>query len=286
MHSRSLRLYSSVFDEGYSRAALLVFLLLSLVFIGFRLWQLTNFSLWTDEIFSVGVTRLQWGAMLERLVLDKVHPPLFYLLLKVWVSVGGEALLWLKLFPVLTAVATIIPFYFLCCELNLSAFAMNATMAMMSVNGYLVQYAQEVRMYSLLILLATTSCWLYVRFANRDLAQKKHLLLLSLVNLLLIYTHYFGWLVVGVQIISMFLLDRRKFLMYLVSVSALILCFTPWIYFVVEAILNKQGPVSGLDWIGRPALSSVNEYFAVLTGALSFPKSTYVRLLLFGIPSL
>src|SRR5713101_8477017 len=72
-----------------------------------RIWHLTTFSLWTDEIFSLKAARGPWGRMFETLILDKVHPPLFYIILKIWIAIGGQSLLWLKLLPVLTAVATI-----------------------------------------------------------------------------------------------------------------------------------------------------------------------------------
>ncbi len=251
------------------------------------MWHLTTFSLWTDEIFSLVAARLPWGAMFERLVLDKVHPPLFYVLLKLWIAVGGQSLLWLKLFPLLTSIAAIIPFYLLCRELNLSAFATNVTLSLVAVNGYLIYYAQEVRMYSLLIFFTVNSFWLFARFINRgDAALKKHLLLLFIGNLLLVYTHYFGWLVVGVEGIFLLWLNRQKFLLFLFSVTALVFCYSPWIYVVVNAILTNQGPTSGLDWIGRPGLSSLFNYFAILAGPLDFPKSTFPRLLLFGSPVL
>lgn len=101
----------------FTGQACLIFCLLVALFIGFRLWHLTSFSLWTDEIFSLNAARLPWAAMFERLVIDKVHPPLFYVLLKLWILIGGQSLLWLKLFPFLTALVSIIPLY-LVCNLN------------------------------------------------------------------------------------------------------------------------------------------------------------------------
>jgi hypothetical protein len=272
--------------QVFTSRALIVFLLLVGLFIGFRVWHLTDFSLWTDEIFSLNAVRLPWISMFETLVLDKVHPQLFYVLLKIWITIGGQSLLWLKLFPFLTAVATIIPFYLLCRELNLSAYATNVTLALMAVNGYLIHYAQEVRMYSLLIFFTVSSFWLFVRFVNRDTSLIRHLCLLFIVNLLLVYTHYFGWLVVGVEGIFLLWLNRQKFLLLLISILGLVLCYIPWIYVVVNAISMKRGPVHGLDWIPRPDLYSLHEYFAILTGPHDFLKSTSIRLLLFGSPIL
>jgi uncharacterized membrane protein len=256
------------------------------LFIGSRLWHLTDYSLWTDELFSLTAVRLSWNEMFVKLILDKVHPPLFYIVLKIWVAIGGESLLWLKLLPVLIASATIIPFYGLCRELNLSARATNMTLLLMAVNGYLIYYAQEVRMYILLLFFTVSSFWLFARFVNDTTKKNRYLIYLFICNLLLIYSHYFGFIVVGAEGFFLLLLDRRKFFRFLISVAALVLFFIPWAYVVINAILLKQGPVTGLDWIGRPNLNSVVLYFETLTGPLEFLGSSYFRLLLFGGPVL
>ncbi|MDQ3665242.1 MAG: hypothetical protein M3410_01370 [Acidobacteriota bacterium] len=89
------------------------------VFIGIRLWGLTASCLWFDEVFSVHAARKEWTRLPGFVAADIIHPPLFYVLLKVWISIGGESLFWLRLFPVLTSIAVIIPFYMFCRELRL-----------------------------------------------------------------------------------------------------------------------------------------------------------------------
>lgn len=274
------------YHSGFTKFSWIIFVLTVVLFIGSRLWRLTDYSLWTDEIFSVIVVRLSWNEMFVKLILDKVHPPLFYVVLKIWVAIGGDSLFWLKLLPVLIASATIIPFYRLCRELNLSARAANVTLLLMAVNGYLIYYSQEVRMYILLFFFTVSSFWLFARFVNDTTKNEKYLIYLFICNLLLIYSHYFGFIVVGVEGFFLLLLDRRKFFLFLISAAALILFFIPWAYLVINAVILKQGPVTGLDWIGRPNLDSVALYFETLTGPLEFPGSSYFRLLLFGSPVL
>ncbi|MCM3901341.1 MAG: glycosyltransferase family 39 protein, partial [Pyrinomonadaceae bacterium] len=143
--------------SGYSSVP--IFALIAGVFIGARLWGLTASCLWFDEVFSVHATRHEWMSLLGFVAADIVHPPLFYALLKVWISIGGESLLWLRLFPMLTSIAVIIPLFLLCRELHLGATAINLSLLLMAVNGYLIKYAQEVRMYSLLLFLTVCSLW-------------------------------------------------------------------------------------------------------------------------------
>ncbi|HEV2904820.1 MAG TPA: glycosyltransferase family 39 protein, partial [Pyrinomonadaceae bacterium] len=118
-----------------------------LIFFGARLWHLTATCLWFDEVFSVHAARQPWAEMFKFVAADIIHPPLFYAVLKIWSGIGGESLVWLRLLSVLLAVASIAPFYFLCRELNLKRNERNLTFMLIAVSGFLIKYAQEVRMY-------------------------------------------------------------------------------------------------------------------------------------------
>ena len=80
-----------------------------MIFVSVRLWGLTDFELWYDEVWSVEAARLGWKELVLWIANDAVHPPLFYFLLKLWMKMGGESLLWLKSFPFLTGCAAVIP---------------------------------------------------------------------------------------------------------------------------------------------------------------------------------
>jgi len=79
-----------------------------------RLWNLTDSCLWFDEIFSVHVAELDWQNLVWLVAQDLIHPPLFYSLLKIWISIGGENLFWLRSFPVFFSVLAFVPFLLLC----------------------------------------------------------------------------------------------------------------------------------------------------------------------------
>ena len=137
--------------------------ILGAVFLGYlalRLWGLADSCLWFDEIFSVHAARHAWSDILWFVAQDLIHPPLFYLLLKAWISIGGEGLCWLRLFPVVFSLLALIPFYLLCRELKLKFTTILFALVFLSVNGALIKYAQEVRMYSVLLFLSLVSIWL------------------------------------------------------------------------------------------------------------------------------
>lgn len=271
----------------FTSSDFVMFVLGAGLFVAARLWQITAHSLDGDEVFSIYAARREWSGMMQLIAEDIVHPPLFYMLLKLWVGIGGESLPWLRLFPLLSAVAALIPFYLLCRELKLRSAEMNLALLLMAVNGYLISHAQDVRMYNLLLLWTLCSLWLFVRFFNSAGDQKRLLLWLFIVNLLLIYTHYFGWLVVGTQFIFLLFWGREKLPPFLLSVAALTLCFSPWAYAVVQAGMAKQEGLSeNLAWIWRPGVRDFAWRHEILNGPFHPRWIGALGLLLFGSPVL
>jgi uncharacterized membrane protein len=246
----------------------IVFILIVALFIGVRLWQLTSFGLFGDETFTVNVARSSWGELLEKVVADIVHPPLFYVLLKVWILAGGQSELWVKLLPCLIAIASIIPFFFLCRELRMRPEATNLALALMAVNSYLVFHAQDLRMYSLVMLLTVTSLWLFARLSNSTSPSSLLHFSLFASNLLLVYSHYYGWLVIAVQFLFLLLWGRRKLPAFSLALAALAVSFSPWAYAAGRAAVKKGGLAGNLGWNRPPDFEHFTFYFTIIAGGL------------------
>jgi hypothetical protein len=246
----------------------ILFILIAALFIGARLWQLTSFGFFGDETFTINVANSSWGDLIDKVVADIVHPPLFYMCLKVWILIGGQSALWLKLLPCLTSIAAIIPFFYLCAELKMKPAAINLTLALMGVNAYLVYHAQDLRMYSLLVLLSISSLWLFARHFNSARAGVKLQAALFAVNLLLVYTHYYGWLIVAIEFLFLLLWGRKKLRAFSIALAPLVACFIPWAYAVGRAAIKKGGLAGNLGWNRPPDFEHFTFYFATLAGGL------------------
>ena len=246
-----------------------------LIFLGARLWHLTATCLWFDEVFSVHAARHSWGELIKFVAADIIHPPLFYALLKIWIGLGGESLIWLRLLPVLLAIATIAPFYLLCRELALKLNERNVTFLLIAVSGFLIKYAQEVRMYSLLLFLSVSSIWLLVRFVRNS--RLKTLGALTACNLLLVYTHYYGWLLIFAQTCVVVMWYRKNLKRLLLSAAVLVVAYVPWIYAVATYREPARGLAQNIGWIQRPNPRDLAEYFVLLNKPFLFSQSTLDR---------
>ncbi len=270
--------------------------LIIVLFAAVRLWRLTATCLWFDEVFSIHAARHGWTELLQFVAADLIHPPLFYLLVKIWIGMGGESLMWLRLLPAVFAIAAIVPFVLLCRALELSQAERNLALLLLAVNGYLIKYAQELRMYSLLMFLSLCSLWLFIRFFKAEQGSRKQLLWLFLVNLLLVYAHYAGWLVVVLEASALAIWQRRKAARFFSGVVITILSYAPWVFLVFQNAEAGKGLAQNIGWVLRPTFRDLTQLYALLNKPFWFIQSSAARpfdqltalfaLLIVGVPLL
>ncbi|MEP6718166.1 MAG: glycosyltransferase family 39 protein [bacterium] len=282
---------SKSFPTGAFFTALVIVL-----FAAVRLWRLTATCLWFDEIFGIHAARHGWTELLRFVAADIIHPPLFYLLLKIWIGIGGESLTWLRLLPAVCAIAAVVPFVLLCRALELKQTERNLALLLLAVNGYLIKYAQELRMYSLLMFLSLCSLWLFIKFFKAEQGSRKQLLWLLLLNLLLVYSHYAGWLVVILEGSALAIWQRRKAARFLAGAAITILAYAPWVFLVIQKAEAGKGLAQNIGWVSRPTFWDLTQLYALLNKPFWFIQSSAARpfdqltallsLLILGVPLL
>jgi hypothetical protein len=238
------------------------------LFIGMRLWRITDFALDGDEIFSVQLARDNWRDLFAAATQDAIHPPLLYVLLKLWTAVGGESLLWLRLFPVTASVLCLLPVFAICRDLKISHTARNLAIAIVAVHPYAMFYSQHLRMYCLLMLAALLSAWRFERYL--DDASVRNLAILSAANLFLGYTQYYGWCVVLLEFIYLLWKSRpRNAVAFLAATLPVAILFLPWAWYAGK-VLHARGLAQNLGWISRPTFGELNWFWVDLTGLAEF----------------
>lgn len=244
-----------------------------------RFWDLTQSCLWFDEIFSVHAAEHSWNSILSFVSLDLIHPPLFYLLLKLWIAVGGESLFLLRLFPVVFSIVAVFPFVSLCRELKLGGWTQTLALFLLTVNGSLIKYAQEVRMYSLLMCLSLFSIWLFARYFIKG----KSFIPLVIINLLMVYTHYFGWFVVLSEVALILWFQRIKWRRITVMFGIVAAGFVPWVVAVWQAASAGSGLGQNIGWMSRPRIRQIITFVFNLIEPFYFQTSSAEPISVFRI---
>lgn len=227
------------------------------IYVVLRFWNLTDSCLFFDEVFSVHAAEHTWGTLFNFVALDLIHPPFFYILLKIWIAVGGESLFWLRLFPVVFSIVALVLLILLCREFKLSFSTISLAVFFLAVNGALIKYAQEIRMYSPLLCLSLFSMWLFVRYVSSG----KSYIWLILVNILLVNTHYYGWMVVLSEVVAGLVLYRSKLKEISIVLGASFLSFVPWIIAVYQATQTSANFNQNLGWAAKPDIFVVFQFF-------------------------
>lgn len=234
---------------------------------------MTDLALDGDEIFSINLARASWHNLLAGAVDDAVHPPLLYVLLKLWMGVGGDSLFWLRLFPVTASVLCLLPVFAMCRDLNISPAARNLAIGIVAVHPYALYYSQHLRMYCLLMLAGLLSSWRFERYLYR--ASTRNLVLLSTANLFLAYTQYYGWCVVLLEFVYLLWKSRLKNVFaFLLATLPVAILFAPWAFYAGQ-VLHHRGLGPNLGWISRPMLAELNWFWVELTGFAEFYGNWY-----------
>lgn len=213
--------------------------MLALLLLGFaaRVWHLGTQSLWLDEALSVVFVRPSLRPMFSILVNQDLHPPLYYLLLHFWIRVAGQGEFAARFPSVVEGLPVVAATYALGSSVLRSkdgpersrvVGVLGASFA--TVSPFLVYYAQEARMYSLLASLGVLSSLALWKLLHR----RSRIWWLAYVGFTaaLMYTQYFGALVLGFQ--GLYLLgtlarDRRAGRLGLSGILGVILLYLPWL---------------------------------------------------------
>jgi len=250
--------------------ARIAIILLIVLYTAARVWRLDVACLWFDEIFSVHAAEHDWGSLISFVAKDLIHPPLYYLILKGWIAVGGESIFWLRLLSVIFSVLALAPLLLLCKELKLQNSTTLVALFLLCVNGSLINYTQRVRMYTLLMFLSLFSIWLFSRYFYRG----KSLVTLAIVNVFLLYAHYYGALIVGCEIATILIFQRIKWRGAAVLSGSGLLFFLPWLYAVVVNARGGADIAQNLAWTSRPGSREIETFIFDLVEPFYFQFST------------
>lgn len=179
-----------------------------------RLHGLSAANLWLDEANSWQIASGSWSKLIGELRGSPVGP-LYFVLLKLWISALGDSAFALRAFSVLASLALIRVVYVLGVKL-LSRPAGLIAAALTALSPLELYFAQEARMYMLTSLVALLTLWAYARWreiANGSLdvssigprhasrAQLRALGWYALAAIILLFTHpVAGTLLVAVNL--------------------------------------------------------------------------------------
>ncbi|MFH1848656.1 MAG: glycosyltransferase family 39 protein [archaeon] len=226
----------------------LIILAIILLGLSLRIHGIASRSYWVDEEQSI---RNSVTGGLVRGLGHETHPPLYYVILNIWMRIFGQSELSTRALSALFGTASILLIFKIGSALfgrwtgTISAF-------LLAVSATHIMHSQEARMYALMSMLALMSMHFFIGMI-RDGKTAAYIISTAL----LLYTHIYGFFILLAQVIYVLSWERRrlKLLRPQLIVAA---AFLPWVMVLCVQVLKiKTGQITNIDWIAPPTLESI-----------------------------
>lgn len=225
-----------------------------------RLYHLTFQSMWVDEIASMHGS--DWDLTLAQLIhyTKGDQPPAFFLMLHVWLKFFPFDDFSGRLLAVVIGLIGIIAVFFLGREIKDERTGLMASL--IATFSYIhIYFSQEARFYTLVFLASSLSWLFFIRAVKSE--RKQNFLLYVLFTTLVIYTHYFGLVVLVSQgilflmIIVVYKSTRRFIFLSITSAISIIVLISPWIPVLFSDVKTE------VFWIPREPFYFPIKYFYI-----------------------
>ena len=224
-----------------------------------RVFGLGANSFGIDEAWSVAYARLPWGEFLNRVTTYEANMALYFLVLRGWLVLGASEAV-LRAFSVVASVATLPVVYRLGTRLFGARTGLIAAF-LLAISPFHIFWSQAARGYTLGVLFAALSCWYFLDYLWRP--TRRTLFGYAVVSMLMVYTHFFGTLVLAAQWMAALLRPRVVALDRIVAAVAVSVPFLlPLGFFWLTRDVGQ------IDWVNQPTLRDVVHAAASLAGGM------------------
>lgn len=241
---------------------------------GIRFTGLAERDFWYDEAFTGVAIKENFHDMIQMIIND-VHPPLYYLSLKVFASFFNYSVFGIRLFSAVFGVLSIWALYILAKELFDVKVARYAAL-IAAISPFAIQYSQEARMYTMLVFFILVSAYFFVKGLHTG--DIKYYILWGFFTGLSMLTHYMGvifsslyyivFVVWGINISYEKITaigDKKKkaieFFKKLIPSKELLsgigiafLVFLPWLKIFIHHVMAKG---TNLSWVKPASLGDI-----------------------------
>ena len=240
---------------------------------------LPSTSIAGDEPFSIYHAQMDVFSIV-RLLSSGNNPPLYEIILHYWISIFGISEWAVRLPSLIFSSITAYYIYKIGIKYLTPEIALTACVLFVFSN-YQILYAHQARGYTLFGMLTTMSLYYYIQFINQKAEPFKYSWLFIIINVLLIYTHYFGIIVLGIEItfilfnphLRQLLLRKMLFVFGIIAI-----CYLPMLY---TMFIRFTDSVTNGTWIQAP--DGFNSLFGMVKTFTNMPVVAAISILFFII---
>lgn len=213
---------------------------LMLISIFWKFYFIDHRDISMDEPFTIYHAQKDLKGMIDLLSNGEPNPPLFMILLHYWIKIFGIGPISVRMLPLLFNTLTI-PIVYSIGLRFFNSWTGFVAACLFILSEYQFFIGLEARTYSLLSLLVAGSLYFFLTYLN-DLKNTTALALLIIVNILLVYSHYFGWFIIFNQFLfaSLFSKNLKSVLLAYIPVLSAFLSYIPMYPTVLKQFLSHS----------------------------------------------
>lgn len=216
-------------------------------------------DLWSDETYTKSMLSGTLSDLYAKFKND-LHPPLYYLGLRLYTGIFGLSTVSLRIFSVVGVLATLLLGYFAGHRIFGKQGALYLCLMLVSV-PMLAVYSHQARMYSWAAF-SITGVFIYSCLFLRT-GTTRDLILLLVFTVAAMYTHYYSLIAAFMAnmfvLIYLVLTKNRKWINHLIVLLIAAILFLPWLSMFVVQVKRVQSAF----WAPEVSLSTIVSCFAI-----------------------
>jgi len=210
-----------------------------------RIINITSEQLWVDEGGSISIAKSSLGIFWNSVIND-IHPPLYYLILKGWITIFGDSSASCRMLSAIFSILTLPILYLIGKEIRDEKLGL-IIIFLYSISPFSIYYANEVRSYSLIHFLFTIILYFTIKSIKTPTIFKNYIYV-GTAGTLLIYTHYIGFIYLIGLIFGIFIINRQQEGIYkniFIITLIMAISYIPWIPFAISDTLGGPAGYTG-----------------------------------------
>lgn len=210
---------------------------------GLRVYRLGHQNLWGDEAVSARVRSMSLGQVITGKA--DILPPLYFTSLHISLKLWGSSEFGLRFLSAAAGLLAIPVIY----QLGRAVFKPSIGLLaafVFAISPFQVYYSQEARMYALTTLFTSLSMLSFIRLSRRRNPSSLHWLGYLFSTLAAVYTHYYAFIIVGAEVVALFIAhwrERRALRQWMATLIALVVLYLPFVLIrrgYVERVANPR----------------------------------------------
>jgi uncharacterized membrane protein len=238
---------------------MLMFSLIFVISIAFYFFKIGFSDLWSDETYTISMLHGTLSDFYAKFKND-LHPPLYYLGLRLYTGLFGLSTTSLRTFSVVGVLATLLLGYFAGQRVFGKQGALYLCLMLISV-PMLAVYSHQARMYSWAAF-SITGVFIYSLLFIRT-GTTRDLILLLIFTVAAMYIHYYSMIAAFMANVfvffHLFLTKNRKWLNHLISLLIAAILFLPWLSMFIVQVKRVQNAF----WAPEVSLTTILSCFTI-----------------------